>query len=38
MVYKSGDRYEGEWTRNEKHGAGTYVFANGCRYEGPVAA
>lgn len=32
--YDSGDKYEGEWMRNKKHGRGTMEYANGNIYEG----
>lgn len=30
----SGDRYEGMYHKNQRHGVGTYVWANGDKYVG----
>lgn len=38
FFYPNGDRYEGQWVRNEKQGRGTYFFANGDRYDGEFQA
>ena len=32
-VWRSGDRYTGEWRYGKMHGHGTYHYANGGRYE-----
>ena len=35
MAYANGDRYDGEWTRNEPSGHGKFVSGDGlCEYEG----
>jgi hypothetical protein len=33
---ENGDRYDGEWKNNKKHGTGVYKFSNGDVYEGEV--
>lgn len=33
MIYVSGNRYEGEWKNDMKHGKGTTYYASGNRYE-----
>ncbi len=33
VVYKNGDRYEGEMNRGKRHGKGTMTYRNGM-YEG----
>ena len=34
MFTENGDRYDGEWKQNKKHGMGKYKFAKGDYYEG----
>ena len=34
VFYPSGHTYQGEWSRNHKHGLGTHVYPNKDRYEG----
>ena len=34
MFIENGDRYDGEWKQNKKHGMGKYKFAKGDYYEG----
>lgn len=34
LYYANGDRYEGEWKENAKHGKGTMYFSNGAKYIG----
>ena len=36
FYFLNGDRYVGEWNRDNMHGSGTYHYKNGDRYEGPV--
>lgn len=33
LYYNTGERYEGEWQDNKKHGQGTLYYANGDVYE-----
>jgi hypothetical protein len=33
-TYAGGDKYEGEWKNNYRHGQGTYTYANGENYVG----
>jgi hypothetical protein len=33
-TYPNGDRYEGSFQNNQRHGRGVYVFANGTRSQG----
>ena len=37
-VWRSGDRYEGEFLDGALNGSGTYVFTAGSRYEGTFRA
>jgi hypothetical protein len=32
--YSNGDKYEGEWREDKRHGQGTYTFSNGDKYVG----
>ena len=34
MTYPDGDKYDGEWKDDKKHGQGTYTFADGAKYVG----
>jgi hypothetical protein len=34
MTYANGDKYEGSFSNNQKHGRGIYVWASGDTYEG----
>ncbi len=34
VTWPNGQRYEGEWLRNEMHGKGVYTWPNGERYDG----
>jgi len=34
MEYADGDRYEGEWKDEKKHGYGKYTYADGRTKEG----
>ncbi len=34
VTYASGNRYEGEWKGQKKHGKGTYYYVNGDKYIG----
>jgi hypothetical protein len=34
FVPDNGDRYDGEWKHNKKHGIGSYRFVKGDYYEG----
>ena len=31
---KNGARYIGEWSKNKKHGQGTFIYPDGSKYEG----
>ena len=33
FTYPNGDRYEGEWRRDQLWGTGTFTWANGDRYQ-----
>ena len=33
-TYAGGDKYEGEWKDDYRHGQGTYTYANGENYVG----
>ena len=33
-TYANGDKYEGDFVDDKKHGKGVYVYANGDKYEG----
>ncbi len=33
-TFASGDKYDGEWKDNKRHGQGTYTFTNGIRKVG----
>ena len=33
-TYNVGDKYEGDWRDNKKHGVGTYWYVNGDKYKG----
>lgn len=32
--FKNGARYFGEYTKNKKHGQGTFIYPDGSKYEG----
>lgn len=34
MLYHSGQRYEGDWKADQRHGQGFEIFSNGSTYEG----
>lgn len=34
MVWPTGEKYEGEWYEDKKHGTGTYYYSNGSVYSG----
>ena len=34
IKYSNGDKYDGEWENDKKHGQGTYTWANGDKYDG----
>ncbi|KAG1678164.1 hypothetical protein FOA52_016101 [Chlamydomonas sp. UWO 241] len=34
IYWNTGERYQGEWSDNKKHGKGTVVYKNGDKYEG----
>jgi len=34
MIYSNGDKYVGEWAKNNKEGEGTYYYKNGDVYKG----
>ena len=34
LIWKDGNRYEGEYINDLKHGFGVYTWADGSRYEG----
>jgi len=34
VFWTKGERYKGEWHRNQKHGRGTQYYPNGDKYEG----
>jgi len=36
FTYPNGDRYEGEWRRDQLWGTGTFTWANGDRYQVPL--
>ena len=38
MVFRNGDRYEGEFRRGAFEGTGTYLWRDGSRYEGEFSA
>ncbi|GFH30673.1 MORN repeat-containing protein 3, partial [Haematococcus lacustris] len=37
VYWVSGERYQGEWSDNKRHGKGTVVYKNGDKYEGDWA-
>ena len=37
MIYKNGDRYDGQWYNNKRWGMGSAWYANGDRYDGEWA-
>lgn len=37
VYWNTGERYQGEWQDNKKHGKGTVVYKNGDKYEGDWA-
>ena len=34
MAWPSGEKYEGEWSEDKKHGSGVYHYMNGSVYTG----
>ena len=34
--FKNGARYIGEWSKNKKHGQGTFIYPDGSKYEGKL--
>ncbi len=36
--FKNGARYIGEWSKNKKHGQGTFIYPDGSKYEGKFIA
>jgi hypothetical protein len=37
VYWTTGERYQGEWRENKKHGKGTVIYKNGDKYEGDWA-
>ena len=35
-IFENGDKYEGEWFENERHGNGNMTYADGSRFQRPT--
>ena len=34
MIYKGGNKYDGEWKNDKKEGKGVFIYKSGSKYEG----